>query len=199
MGNLSDVTEPKVRILGISGSLRKGSYNTALLRAVQQVTPDDVEVTIFDLVGIPLYNGDVEVEGDPDTVVALKAAIRGADGVLFATPEYNHSTSGVLKNAVDWASRDRGEGSLFGKPVTVTGAGGASGTARAQMHLENILGETGSLVMVKPGFAMSMPWEKFDSEGNLLDDSSKLVLRDHIEAFVEWIGLVKRHKSAVAA
>jgi chromate reductase len=140
-----------IRMLGISGSLRKASFNTGLLRAAQEIVPDWVDFKIFDIRDIPFYDGDLEAEGDPASVVALKAAIQNAESVVFATPEYNWGTSGVLKNAIDWASRDRTEGSLMGKPVTIIGAGGRAGTARAQMQLLETLGETGSLVMVKPG------------------------------------------------
>ncbi len=113
-----------VRILGISGSQRKASFNTGLLRAAQTMVPDGVDFQIFDIKGIPFYDGDVEAEGDPATVVALKSAIQNSDAVIFATPEYNWGTSGALKNAIDWASRERSEGSLMGKPVTIIGAGG---------------------------------------------------------------------------
>ena len=141
----------RFRVLGISGSLRSGSFNTALLRAAQELAPSGMDLQIFDLAEVPLYNGDVEAEGDPAPVRALKAAIREADALLFATPEYNRGPSGVLKNAIDWASRDRGPGSLAGKPITMIGAGGMAGTARAQEQLLSILSETGALVMVEPG------------------------------------------------
>ena len=175
-------------VLGISGSLRKASFNTGLLRAALEVAPKGMEIAIFDPKDIPFYNGDVEAEGDPSSVAALKLAIQNADAVLFATPEYNFGTSGVLKNAVDWASRDRSEGSLMGKPATIIGAGGRAGTARAQMQLRETLAETGAVVMVKPGVlvaAYSPP--KFDSEGNLIDQKTKETLRGHLEEFAKWI------------
>ena len=134
MTNLGGTNPNRVHILGISGSLRKGSFNTGLLRAAQELAPEGMEIAIFDLKDIPLYNGDVEAEGDPESVTALKEAIRNSDGVLFASPEYNHGITGVLKNAIDWASRDRDEGSLNGKPAAIVGAGGVSATARAQAH-----------------------------------------------------------------
>ena len=174
-------------VLGISGSLRSGSFNTSLLRAAQELVPEGIEVKIFDLNDIPLYNGDVEADGDPQGVGRLKAAIRGADAVLIATPEYNHGPSGVLKNAIDWASRDRGEGSLLGKPVTIIGAGGFSGTARAQQQLQSILSETGALVMVKPGVMVPMAWEKFDEQGRLVDPETRTVLEGHLAMFTAWI------------
>lgn len=180
--------EHTLRILAISGSLRKASVNTGLLRAAQEIAPDGMEITIFDIKDLPFYNGDVEAQGDPAPVVALKSAVRDADAVLFATPEYNWGTSGALKNAIDWASRDREEGSLMGKPGTIIGAGGRAGTARAQMQLHETLAETGSIMMAKPGvqvqaFAPGI----FDPEGNLVDDQTKELLRRHLDEFTKWI------------
>ena len=105
-----------LRVLGISGSLRRASFNSGLLRAAQEVAPDGMEVSIFDIRDIPFYDGDLESEGDLTPFVALKTAVREADAVMFATPEYNWGTSGVLKNVIDWASRDREQGGLMGKP-----------------------------------------------------------------------------------
>ncbi len=177
-----------IKVLGISGSLRKASSNTGLLRASQEVTPEGMGVTIFDIKDLPFYSRDIKAEGDPPPVTALKSAIREADAVMFATPEYNWGTSGALKNAVDWASRDREKGSLMGKPVTIIGSGGRAGTARAQMQLQETLAETGSVVMVKPGVlvqAYGSP-RRFDSEGNLVDEGTKDLLRRHLEDFAKW-------------
>ncbi len=177
-----------LRVLGISGSLRKASFNSGLLRGAQEIAPEGMEITIFDIKDLPFYNGDVEAQGDPAPVTALKSAIRDTDAVLFATPEYNWSISGALKNAIDWASRDREEGSLMGKPATIIGAGGRAGTARAQMQLREILAELGSLVMVKPGVliqAFAPP--RFDSEGNLTDEETRELLRRHLDEFTKWI------------
>ena len=117
--SFTDGDSRPLRVLGISGSLRKASSNTGLLRAAQEIAPERMEITIFDIKDLPFYNGDVEAQGDPASVIALKSAIRDADAVLFATPEYNWGTSGALKNAIDWASRDREEGSLMGIPATI--------------------------------------------------------------------------------
>ena len=176
-----------LQILAISGSLRKASFNSGLLRAAQVVAPDRMDITIFNIKDIPFYDGDLEAPGDPKPVTALKSAVRNADAVLFATPEYNWGTSGALKNAIDWASRDREEGSLMGKPVTIIGAGGRAGTARAQMQLQETLAETGSIVMVKPGVliqAFSPP--RFDSDGNVTDEDTKRLLRKHLDEFAKW-------------
>lgn len=176
-----------ITVLGISGSLRRKSSNTGLLRAGQEVAPAGMEIAIFDIADLPLYNSDVEAGGDPAPVAALKAAIRDADGVVFATPEYNWGTSGALKNAIDWASRDWELGSLMGKPATIIGAGGRAGTARAQMQLQETLAETGSLVMVKPGvLVQAFAPRRFDSEGNLIDQETRDILRAHLEEFAKW-------------
>ena len=176
-----------LRILGISGSLRKASNNSGLLRAAQEIAPEQMEIIIFDIKELPFYNGDVESQGDPASVVALKSAVREADAVLFATPEYNWGTSGALKNAIDWASRDREEGSLMGKAATIIGAGGRAGTARAQMQLHETLAETGAVVMVKPGvLVQAFSPMLFDSEGNLKDEEIKELLRRHLVEFAKW-------------
>ena len=176
-----------LRILAISGSLRKASFNTGLLRAAREVAPDGMEITIFDIKDLPFYDGDIEAEGDPAPVVALKTAVRDADAVLFATPEYNWGTSGALKNAIDWASRDREEGSLMGKPVTIVGAGGRAGTARAQMQIHETLGETGAVVMVKPGVQIqAFAPGTFDSDGNLIDEKTRELLRNHLDELTNW-------------
>ncbi len=177
----------KIQLLGISGSLRRGSFNTALLRAAEALAPQDVGLEILDLSDLPLYNGDVEAAGDPVAVSELKRAIREADGIVFASPEYNHSFSGVIKNVIDWASRDREHGSLAGKPVTMMGAGGMGGTARAQLHLENVLSETGSLVMTKPGIFISNAWDRFDADGGLADEGTRGAIANHMQKFQSWV------------
>ena len=182
----------QIRVLGISGSLRQASFNSSLLRVAQEETPEGMEIAAHDLASLPFYNRDVEEQGDPDSVTNFKTAIREADGVLVVTPEYNFSPSGVLKNAIDWASRDGDPRSLFGKPVTTMGAGGFAGTARAQMHLHNIFAETGSYVMTKPGVYVAYARQKFDSEGNLTDEPTREAVRNHLKAFANWILLLGR-------
>ncbi|MEE8465679.1 MAG: NADPH-dependent FMN reductase [Dehalococcoidia bacterium] len=188
-----DQDKTPIRILGISGSLRKASFNTGLLRAAQTAATDGVEIEIYDIREIPFYDGDLEADGDPASVAALKSAIHNADSIIFATPEYNWGTSGVLKNAIDWASRDRSEGSLMGKPATIIGAGGRAGTARAQMQLLETLGETGALVMVKPGLQVqAFSPQQFDEHGNLTDEMTKELLTKHLESFVRWTVQIAR-------
>ena len=185
---LEQSSDNRLRVLAISGSLRTTSFNTELLRASREVAPDGMDVEIFDIRGLPFYDGDLEAQGGPEPVSALKSAIRESDGVIFATPEYNRGTSGVLKNAIDWVSRDRQEGALMGKPGTIIGAGGRSGTARAQMQLLETLGETSTIVMVKPDvlIAASAP-DTFDSEGNLISPDMRQLLGRHMEEFAQWI------------
>ncbi len=184
---LNERNENPLRVLAISGSLRKASFNTGLLRAAREIAPDGMEIRIFDIKDLPFYDGDVEAQGDPAPVVALKLAVREADAVLFATPEYNWGTSGALKNAIDWASRDREEGSLMGKPATIIGAGGRAGTARAQMQIHETLAETGAVVMVKPGVQIqAFAPGTFDAEGNLIDEKTKELLRNHLDELAKW-------------
>ena len=199
MTSLDGNSSGRLHVVGISGSVRRGSFNTALLRASQEVAPDVMEIDIFELNDIPLYNDDLEDAGDPKSVAALKSAIRRADGVLFVTPEHNHSTSAVLKNAIDWASRDKAKGSLIGKPVTLMGAGGMFGTARAQVQLQSVLAGMGALVMVKPGVLVTFPREKFDADGRLVDKTTRTILSDHLEKFAEWIARVGIRREATVA
>ena len=185
---LEQSSDKRQRVLAISDSLRKTSFNTGLFRAAKEVAPDWMDVEIFDIRGLPFYDGDLEAQGDPEPVRALKSAIRESDAVMFATPEYNWGTSGVMKNAIDWASRDREEGSLMGKPGTIIGAGGRAGTSRAQMQLLETLGETGTIVMVKPGVMISaFAPDTFDSDGNLISPGMRELLGKHMEEFAKWI------------
>jgi chromate reductase len=128
-----------IRILGIAGSLRKASYNRGLLRAAAELVPTGAQVEIFELDGIPAFNQDQE-QNPPERVAVLKRKIREADAILFVTPEYNYSVPGVLKNAIDWASRPYGDNAWNGKPAAIMGASiGAIATARAQYHLRQMM------------------------------------------------------------
>ncbi|MFL6375012.1 MAG: NADPH-dependent FMN reductase, partial [Pyrinomonadaceae bacterium] len=128
-----------IRILGISGSLRTGSYNTAALRAAVELCPDGAEIEIYDIGGFEPFNEDLE-PNPPEKVTEFKAAIRAADAILFSSPEYNYSVPGHLKNAIDWASRPYGDSAFDGKPALIIGCSpGAIGTARMQYHLRQIM------------------------------------------------------------
>lgn len=180
-------TQRSVGVLGFAGSLRQGSYNRALLRAASELAPEGMLIEIFDLLVIPLYNGDVETRGDPEPVAAFKQAIRQADAVLMVTPEYNHGVPGVMKNAVDWASRPPWDAALKGKPVAIIGASPAvTGTARGQSQLRQAFEFTYSFAMPQPELLVFRANEKFDSEGKLTDETTRELLRKFLEAFGSW-------------
>lgn len=177
-----------LNILGIAGSLRRGSYNRALLRAAAELAPDGLAIEILDLIEIPLYNGDVEAEGDPEAVARLKNAIGAADGVLMATPEYNHGVPAVMKNAVDWASRPPGAAPLGGKPIGIVGASpGITGSARGQSQLRQAFEFTNSFCMPQPELLVFKAHEKFDSEGRLTDAATAQYLGRYLTAFDAWV------------
>jgi chromate reductase, NAD(P)H dehydrogenase (quinone) len=183
-----------IRILGIAGSLREGSFNRALLRTAQAAAPDGMTIEIFDLAAVPLYNGDVEAKGDPEGVAAFKTAIRAADGVLMATPEYNHGVPGVMKNAIDWASRPPKGAPLGGKPVALMGASpGITGTARGQSQLRQAFEFTNSYAMPQPELLVFKAHEKFDAQGQLTDAPTRQFLESFLKAFGDW---VRRFKPA---
>ncbi len=175
-------------VLAFAGSLRKGSYNKALLRNARELAPDSLEISIFDLEGIPLYNADLEAKGDPERVTEFKNAIQSADGVLIATPEYNHGVPAVSKNAVDWASRPPKNAPLNEKPVGIMGASpGQTGTARGQSQLRQAFEFTNSFCMPQPEIMVYRAHEKFDDEGNLTDEKTREYLGKYLEAFRDWI------------
>ncbi len=180
----------KVKVLGIAGSLRQGSYNRALLRAAQELAPDNLEIRIFDnktLSAIPLFNEDVRQQGDPETVEILKREIMHADALLFAIPEYNYSISGVLKNAIDWASRPPDKSPLNGKPVAMMGTStGLSGTIRAQMHFRQVCVFTNMFPLNEPQVFVARAAEKFNGNGKLTDKDSRYFVRLLLEALLDW-------------
>ena len=174
------------RILGISGSLREASYNRALLRAAAELAPPGVEIEEFDLSQIPLYDADLEATGDPEPVAQLRAAVRDADALLFATPEYNRGTSGVLKNAIDWLSRPALASVLRWKPAAVIGASsGRGGTRRAQQQVRDALLFPGTAVLEEPEVAVPIAWERFDTTGKLTDERMRESLQELVEALAE--------------
>lgn len=154
-----------VKILGIPGSLRVGSFNRALIQAAVELAPDDVEIELYLLHDIPLYNADVEAQGDPEPVRRFKQAIADADGLLISTPQYNRSVAGVLKNAIDWASRPPSESVLVGKPVAIMGASsGRSATAVAQEDLRKILEVCRCRIMEGPRLGVGLANEHISEE-----------------------------------
>lgn len=181
-----------IHVLGIAGSLRRGSCNRALLREAVAAAPDGMRVETFDLAGLPLYHGDVEKEGDPAAVAALKDAIRGADALLIATPEYQHSVPGVLKNALDWASRPPKDPPLGRKPVAIMGAStGAYGTARAQADLRKVLVYNDALVLQRPEVMVPKAASAFDAELRLTDEDARGFLRLLLTNLLAWTRLVR--------
>lgn len=170
----------------MAGSLRKNSYNRAALRIAQHLAPSNAIVEIIELDNIPLYNQDLDTQM-PSPVLEFKEKIAAADAILFATPEYNHSISGVLKNAIDWASRPYGKSSWDSKPVAIMGASsGAVGTARAQEHLRQIFGTLNMHPLNRPELLIARSAEKFDKDGNLTDERTKMRMKELMEALVDW-------------
>jgi chromate reductase len=182
------MSEPApIRVLGIAGSLRQASYNRALLKAAQEAAPDGMVLEAFDLLEVPLYNGDVEAAGDPTSVAAFKAAIHRADAVLFVTPEYNHGVPGVMKNALDWASRPPQDAALARKPVGIIGASpGITGSARGQSQLRQAFEFTNSYCMPQPELLVFKAHDKFDAQGRLTDEATGKYLRRYLVAFLDW-------------
>jgi len=178
-------------VLGISGSLRKGSYNTALLRAAAELLPPRMMLEIFDLAPLPMFNPDSE-KPFPEAVTEFRTRLAGADALLIATPEYNSSISGALKNAIDWASRPPHK-PLIGKPVAIIGAStGSFGTLRAQLHLRQILTHVGALPLGKPEVLVARAERAFDDRGRLADETARGFLRDLLGALAEWTQRVSR-------
>lgn len=172
-------------VLGISGSLRKASYNTALLHAAADLMPPETTLEIFDLSPLPMFNQDFE-KPFPEAVVAFREKIAQADALLIATPEYNSSITGALKNALDWASRSP-QPPLQGKPVAIMGAStGNFGTLRAQLHLRQILTHVGALPLGKPEVLVARAGQAFDADGKLTDAAARGFLHDLLAALVKW-------------
>src|SRR5206468_1101456 len=166
----------------------QGSFNRALLRAAVAVSPPTLRIAIHDLAAVPLYNGDLEARGVPEPVEALRRAVRAADGLLIATPEYNHGVPGVLKNAIDWLSRPPRASALNGKPAGIIGASpGATGTARAQSQLRQAFVFTNTYAMTQPEVLVAHAHEKFDQAGTLIDQATRGFLARFLEAFSQWV------------
>jgi len=177
----------ELTILGIAGSLRRASYNRGLVRAAVEVAPTGITMEIFELGSIPLFNQDVEDAGEPESVAAFKAAIARADALLVATPEYNHGVPGVLKNALDWASRPRIASPLRDKSVAVMGASpGRGSTARAQAQLRDAFVFSGACVMPLPELLVGGAASHFDGDGNVTDPQLRASIAELIQALADW-------------
>jgi chromate reductase len=176
-----------IRVLAFAGSLRRASYNRGLIRAAISLAPTGMTLVVHELAEIPLFNQDVEDAGEPESVVAFKQAIAEADALLVATPEYNHAVSGVLKNAIDWASRPRTTSPLTDKPVAIMGAStGRGATARAQAQLRDTFVFTGACVMPQPELLIGGARHLFDEEGNLIDERMRGSIAELLEALHAW-------------
>lgn len=179
-----------MKIIALSGALRRASYNTALLRAAIAMAPEGVTMELRTLHGIPLYDGDVEAQGIPEAVTTLREDIRAADALLIGTPEYNNSIPGVLKNGIDWLSRPSGEGArLFGgRPTALVGATpGGFGTVQSQDALLSVLRTLGCDFWMAGRLMVSRAGAVFDAEGRLVDDKVHAQLQAFVEGFVAFV------------
>ena len=176
----------RLRILGISGSLRQASHNTALLRTAMDLAPPGIEVEVADIRDIPLYDEDLRAKGLPEGAQRFRDQIAKADGILIVTPEYNFSLPGVLKNAIDWASRPP-QPPFAGKPLGIMGASsGLSGTMRAQYHLRQVAVFLDMHVMNKPEVFVRSAAEKI-TDGRVTDEPTRKVIAEHMAALEKWV------------
>jgi chromate reductase, NAD(P)H dehydrogenase (quinone) len=186
------------RIVAIAGSLRRGSFNRALVRAAGELADDRMIIEPIEIGELPFYNADVEAEGDPPSVARFKASIGDADGLLIATPEYNDGIPGVLTNAIDWASRLPGRAPIVGKPVALMGASPSQvGTARAQLHIRQLLGHVRARVLPPPELLVAHAHQRFDAELRLTDESTRRVLADLLKRFAHWIARERAADEAI--
>jgi chromate reductase len=189
------MSDKSFTVLGIAGSLRRESYNRALLGAARRLAPPGVAIELYERLGeIPLYDEDLRVaQGDPEPVRDLKARMAGADALLIATPEYNYGIPGVLKNAIDWASRPPDTSPLRHKPVAIMGAStGQFGTVRAQLQLRHVFVFTESYVLGKPEVLVPRAADKFDGAGELTDPATRDQLAKQLAALVAWAQRLRR-------
>jgi chromate reductase len=177
-----------MRILAVSGSLRAGSFNTSLLRAAIEAAPEGVELELWEgIADLPLYDEDLDGEDVPESVRRLRTDWAAADAILFATPEYNYSVPGVLKNAIDWASRPYGANSFEGKAAAIMGASiGTLGTARAQYHLRQMMVFLNMYPLNKPEIMLSLASQQFDEEGRLTNEATRGFISQMLVSLVDW-------------
>jgi chromate reductase len=176
----------KLKILGIVGSLRRGSYNKALMRAATKLLPRNVTIEVFDLAVFPPFNQDLE-HTPPEVVKQFKAKIHAADAILIASPEYNYSIPGVLKNAIDWGSRPHDDNAFDGKPVAVMSASlGKFGGARVQYHLRQVFVYLNMYPINRPEFMLSNAAEFFGEEGNLIDEDTRRRIKELLATLADW-------------
>jgi chromate reductase, NAD(P)H dehydrogenase (quinone) len=182
------VTEEPARVVAFAGSLRQRSFNRALIEAAREIAPPGLTIESIEIGALPFYDADLEAQGDPPAVTEFKAALASADGILIATPEYNDGVPGVLINALDWGSRLPGRSPLAGKPTVVMGASPSQvGTARAQLHLRQVLGHVQARVLPPPELLVARAQERFDAELRLTDEGTRRLLADLLRRFAIWI------------
>jgi chromate reductase len=190
----------ELQVVGFAGSLRRGSFNRGLLEAARELAPEGMQIELLEIGQLPFYNADVERDGDPAGVVEFKAMLHAADGVLIATPEHNDGIPGVLTNAIDWGSRLPATAPLTGKPVAIMGASPSQvGTARAQLHLRQLLSHIRARTLPPPELLVARAHEKFDAGHRLTDEGSRLVLKALLERFAHWIQQERRLAEMAAA
>jgi chromate reductase len=186
-----------LNVLALSGSLREKSYNTALLREASRLAPAGMTIEFASIRDIPLYDADVEARAFPAAVKELSAKIKDADALLIATPEYNFSIPGVLKNTIDWLSRPPLDAMLVRKPVAIVGAGGRLGSARAQYHLRQVCACLSMLPVPRPEAFVVAAWEKFDPQGRLNNAADEKQVTDLLAALADWTLLLRRGQAGV--
>ncbi len=180
-----------MQLLALSGSLRKESFNTKLLHAAAECLREGVEFVFADCAGVPMYNGDIDNKIKPEAVAGLIRAVVSCDGIIIATPEYNYSIPGVLKNTIDWLSRPAYKSVLAGKPTGILSAAkGPAGGAQSQGHLRQVFSATLTPLLPSPPFFLPMAHEKFDESGRLLDDGARHRLDRYMQDFVAWVTLM---------
>lgn len=181
-----------MKIAAFTGSLRKGSFNVGLLKAAQKMAPTGVEIEILDTGVLPLFNQDLEANL-PQAVVDFKAKVKAADAILIATPEFNYSIPGVLKNALDWCSRPYGDNSLEEKPAAIMGgSGGMTATARAQYHLRQTFVFLNVHALNRPEVMVPMVQDKFDKDVNLTDQKTADKIKELLDALVVWANRLRK-------
>ena len=188
------MTEEPAQVVAFAGSLRRRSFNRALIEAAREIAPPALTIESVEIGGLPFYDADLEAQGDPRPVAEFKSALASADGILIATPEYNDGIPGVLTNALDWGSRLPGRSPLAGKPVMVMGASPSQvGTARAQLHLRQVLAHVQARALPPPELLVARAHERFDAELHLTDEGTRRLLADLLRRFAIWIA---RERSA---
>ena|SRR5215472_4943991 len=181
-----------MNVLAIVGSLRRGSYNKLALRAAMELKPADMDIESYDIAAIPPYNDDIREQGYPPAVQEFREKIRAADALLIVTPEYNYSVPGVLKNAIDWASRPPSQ-PLDDKPLAIMGASpGRLGTARAQYHLRQIAVFVNMHVLNRPEVMIAGAAKAFDSSGRLIDDGARKLIAELLLNLEDWTARLRR-------